>query len=174
MPSLLHLLTATLAFTTPLMAIRIPANQTYGVYTVTTDGAGNDIFTKISDVKSGPPVNPHTRRATTWPTRTNPVCADSRWLKQYDFYTGGAWQAFFDACWSVGNTKFKDGKAVYAYWGDAVAYMCSYQSNPCNVREWGDAVAWVQNSCGGRDGGWMQPGWLSIPAWKKVGFSPLR
>jgi len=49
-----------------------------------------------------------------------------------------------------------------------VAYLCSYQSNPCSTREWVDAVSWVQASCHGTDGPYIAPGYLSIPAWKKA------
>ncbi|KAK0724651.1 hypothetical protein B0H67DRAFT_607143 [Lasiosphaeris hirsuta] len=176
MLNLVHILTATLALSAGVVGITIPANQTEGVYTVTTGADGQDVFVRIGDITPGPLTEAAAisgpgrlgRRATTWPQKTNPICPEARYLKHYDFYDGGAWQGFYSSCQSVGDTRFKNGKAVYAFWGGAVAYMCSYQSNPCNVQEWVDAVNWVQNSCRGVDGPYFAPGYLSIPAWKKA------
>jgi len=151
----------------------IPANLTEGVYTVTTAADGTELLTKLSDINTNSTNPVLAKRSTTWPYRTSPVCpTDQRFLKYYDLYSGGAYNSFFGQCQSVGDTKFGNGAKLFSYWGGAVAYMCSYSSvnggNPCNAQEWADAVSWVQNSCYGRDGPFVQPGWLSIPEWKKA------
>ncbi|KAK5651902.1 hypothetical protein OQA88_11561 [Cercophora sp. LCS_1] len=84
-------------------------------------------------------------RVSTWPRDTEPKCDNQRYFKQYGFYTSGAWQRFYDNYQAVGNTMFDNGRTVFAYWSNAVAYFCSYQSNLCNVQEWVDAVGWAQN-----------------------------
>jgi len=82
MLNLFQTLTATLALTTTALAIHIPANQTEGVYTVTTSSTGEEIFTRIGDIAPGPLsaeastliTSRINTRATTWPQKTNPIC----------------------------------------------------------------------------------------------------
>ncbi|KAK3994463.1 hypothetical protein QBC44DRAFT_367643 [Cladorrhinum sp. PSN332] len=87
-------------------------------------------------------------------------------LLQNDFYNHG-WDAFYATCAAGGNKKYPKNTVVANYQGTSVSYMCAYTTNPCRPEEWHDAVDWAASNCHGRSNGWMEPGFLDVPAWNK-------
>ncbi|KAK3377956.1 hypothetical protein B0H63DRAFT_547580 [Podospora didyma] len=83
-----------------------------------------------------------------------------------DFYNYG-WNAFYNMCAAGGSHKWPQGTVITQYQGTSVTYMCSYTTNPCSTAEWADAVNWASGNCIGRSNGWMEPGYLHVPAWNK-------
>ncbi|KAF2128193.1 hypothetical protein P153DRAFT_358301 [Dothidotthia symphoricarpi CBS 119687] len=158
---------AVLAIASLTSGFTIPEGLAEGVYTASINDDGTHNFTLISDTPSAPSVPALSKRATTWPSGTKPVCTGGTMLGHYDFYDGGAWGNFWSHCQSLGGTKIGSGSSIFSYWGNAVAYMCAYGPNPCSVVEWGDAVNWAQNACPYTSGAYVEPAYLNIPSWKK-------
>ncbi|KAK4124421.1 hypothetical protein N657DRAFT_595284 [Parathielavia appendiculata] len=101
-----------------------------------------------------------------WPSGTYPWCPGGDWFLLTDFYDHG-WDAFYATCAAGGGYKFPRNTVLTEYQGTSVSYMCAYTTNPCNVNEWVDAVNWAAGNCHGRSNGWMEPGYLHVPAWNK-------
>ncbi|OHF02688.1 hypothetical protein CORC01_02084 [Colletotrichum orchidophilum] len=175
----------------PVLATRVPPGTQQGTYIVTLSPEGQEIHARLPDINHDnahvlplppppPPPPPQSPRgATAWPSHTAPLCSDSPWIGTYDLYhDNGARNAFSSQCAALAGARLGNGDKIYSHWGDAVAYMCSYAGsgggggggggNPCVVQEWVDAVDWAAASCAGRNGGYMECAYLSIPGWKKA------
>jgi len=161
------------AFASMAFAVRIPEGLPEGFYLITVDDAGNDNFTLINDQlyadapkgpPSGPPSSVAKRAPVGWPRGTYPVCSDAQWTPSSDFYDH-AYGQFWANCQ---GQWVKNKGHIAGYWGNAVAFMCSYGDNPCVNEEFASAVGWVADHCKARDHGYQQSGWLNVPPWKKV------
>lgn len=178
-PKFLTTLVASLALFATSSAFVVPAEGEDGIYTVHVDETGQEVHTKIADLDPTTALNVTEdaaaaldKRAVSWPSGTYPVCVNLQWLGHWDFYDGGAWNYFYNACYDVGSQRFYNGDSLYSRYGTAVAYMCSYSNsgNPCNIQEWVDAVNWLAGTCSQRNGGNMVSGEFSFffGPWCKV------
>ncbi|KAF6823383.1 hypothetical protein CMUS01_10720 [Colletotrichum musicola] len=177
-PKFLATLVASLALFATSSALTVPEEGEDGIYLAHVDENGQEVHTKIADLDPATSLNVTDavaaaaldKRAINWPSGTYPTCVNLQWLGHWDFYDGGAWNYFYDACYDVGSQRFYNGDSLYSRYGSAVAYMCSYSNsgNPCNIQEWVDAVNWLAGTCSQRNGGNMVSAYLTIPAWKKA------
>jgi hypothetical protein len=149
-------------------SVQVPQGLADGTYIVSINNQGQETWTNITatittsalahEKQDFHVVAPRLQKHFfPWPSGTNPQCSKGSWFLQNDFYNY-AWNSFYNACWDAGKHKFPRGTSLVRVQGTAMAYMCAFTTNPCDVKEWGDAVDWTSKNCVGRNGGWMEAG----------------